>query len=85
MIQLTLVRVVDDFTFEVTIQEPDASFLYSVVLNTVASIVSPESVEANGGIQADTPSEWMDTNMVGTGPYVFGEWKRVRVPHNEYL
>ena len=69
-------RVVDDFTFEVTIQEPDASFLYSVVLNTVASIVSPESVEANGGIQADTPSEWMDTNMVGTGPYVFGEWKR---------
>ncbi len=69
-------RVVDDFTFEVTIQEPDASFLYSVVLNTVASIVSPEAVEANGGVQADTPSEWMDANMVGTGPYVFGEWKR---------
>jgi len=69
-------RAVDDFTFEVTLIEPDASFLYSVVLNTAASIVSPEAVEANGGVQADTPSEWMDTNMVGTGPYVFGEWLR---------
>lgn len=69
-------RAVDDFTFEVTIVEPDASFLYSVVLNTVASVVSPEAVEANGGVVADTPSEWMDTNMVGTGPYKFGEWPR---------
>lgn len=69
-------RAVDDFTFEVTINEADASFLYSVVLNTVTSIVSPEAVEANGGIEADTPSEWMDTNMVGTGPYSFGEWLR---------
>ena len=69
-------RAVDDFTFEVTLVESDASFLYSVVLNTAASVVSPEAVEANGGIQADTPSEWMDTNMVGTGPYVFGEWNR---------
>lgn len=69
-------RAVDDFTFEVTIVEPDASFLFSVVLNTVASVVSPEAVEANGGVVADTPSEWMDTNMVGTGPYKFGEWLR---------
>lgn len=69
-------RAVDDFTFEVTIVEPDASFLYSVVLNTVASVVSPEAVEANGGVVADTPNEWMDTNMVGTGPYEFGEWLR---------
>ena len=69
-------RAVDDYTFEVTLKEPDASFLYSVVLNPVASIVSPEAVAANGGVVADTPSEWMDTNMVGTGPYVFDSWKR---------
>lgn len=67
---------IDDYTFEVTIQDPDASFLYSVVLNTVSSVVSSETVEANGGIVADTPNEWMDANMVGTGPYSFGEWKR---------
>lgn len=69
-------RAVDESTFEVTLNEPDASFLYSVVLNPVASIVSPDAVEANGGVVADTPSEWMDTNMVGTGPYVFDSWKR---------
>lgn len=69
-------RAVDDMTFEVTLVEPDASFLYSVVLNTAASIVSPEAVEENGGVEADTPNEWMDTNMVGTGPYVFDEWRR---------
>lgn len=69
-------RAVDDFTFEVTLQEPDASFLYSVVLNTVSSVVSPDAVEANGGVAADTPNEWMDANMVGTGPYQFGEWNR---------
>ena len=70
------VVAVDDFTVEVTLTEPDASFLYSVVLNTAASVVSPEAVEANGGVVADTPNEWMDTNMVGTGPYTFGEWRR---------
>ncbi|MDP4586323.1 MAG: ABC transporter substrate-binding protein [Microbacteriaceae bacterium] len=70
------VKALDDFTVEVTLTEANASFLYSVVLNTVASIVSPEAVEANGGVEADTPSEWMDTNMVGTGPYTFGEWRR---------
>ena len=69
-------RAVDPMTFEVTLTEPDASFLYSVVLNTVSSVVSPEAVEENGGVEADVPSEWMDTNMVGTGPYVFDEWQR---------
>jgi len=70
------VVALDDFTVEVTLTEADASFLYSVVLNPAASIVSPEAVEANGGIVADTPNEWMDANMVGTGPYSFGEWRR---------
>ncbi len=69
-------EAVDDQTFSVTLVEPDASFLYSVALNTVASVVSSEAVEENGGVQADTPNEWMDANMVGTGPYVFDEWRR---------
>lgn len=69
-------RAVDDTTFEVTLTEPDASFLYSVVLNTVASVVSQEAVEENGGIEADAPNEWMDTHMVGTGPYQFDTWNR---------
>ena len=61
-------RVVDEFTFEVTLQERSASFLRAVVTSMVASVVSQEAVEANGGVVAGEPNEFMATNMVGTGP-----------------
>lgn len=69
-------RVVDHFTFEVTLEEVDASFLYSTVLAMAASIVSDETVEANGGIEAGDSNEFMSGNMVGTGPYTFEIWNR---------
>ncbi|MPZ87662.1 MAG: hypothetical protein GEU81_06210 [Nitriliruptorales bacterium] len=69
-------RVVDDSTFEVTLNEPNASFLTSVVYSTPAAIVSMEAVEANGGVVAGEPSEFMDANMVGTGPHEFISWER---------
>jgi len=69
-------RVVDDMTLEVTLNEPNAAFITSVVYSTPASIVSMEAVEANGGVQADQPNEFMDANMVGTGPYRFVSWER---------
>lgn len=69
-------EVVDPYTFRVTLHEPSASFLYSVVLNMAASIASPTAVEANGGIVAGEPNRWMQTNMVGTGPYRFVAWNR---------
>ncbi|WP_159458426.1 ABC transporter substrate-binding protein [Roseisalinus antarcticus] len=69
-------RVIDDYTFEVEIAEPDASFLYSAVLPTTASIVSQEAVEANGGDADGEPNEFMAGNMVGTGPYTFVSWNR---------
>ena len=74
--KITETRVVDDYTFEVTIGEVDASFLYSTVLAMAASIVSDETVEANGGIVAGEPNEFMAGNMVGTGPYTFESWNR---------
>ncbi|KAA9009392.1 ABC transporter substrate-binding protein [Histidinibacterium aquaticum] len=67
-------RVVDDYTFEVTLNEVDASFLYSSVLPMTASIVSQDAVEANGGIEA--ADEYLSGEMVGTGPYTFGTWNR---------
>ncbi len=69
-------RVVDDFTFEVTLQEPNAAFLNAVVPAMVSSIVSREAVEANGGVVAGEPNEFMQTNMIGTGPYQFVAWNR---------
>jgi peptide/nickel transport system substrate-binding protein len=69
-------RVVDDYTFEVTLKEVDASFLYNVVASMPASVVNQEVVEANGGVTAGQPSEFMAQNMAGSGPYELISWQR---------
>ena len=69
-------RVVDDFTFEVTLQEPNAAFLNAVVPAMVSSIVSQDAVEANGGVVAGEFNEFMSGNPVGTGAYKFVAWNR---------
>lgn len=68
--------VTDDGEFEVTLQKASASFLRSVTTAMVASVVSEDAVEGNGGIAAGEPNQFMQTNMVGTGPYSFGAWNR---------
>jgi peptide/nickel transport system substrate-binding protein len=68
--------VVDDFTFQATLNEASASFLNSVVIAMVASIVSQDAVEANGGVEASVPNTFMSGNAVGTGPYKFSVWNR---------
>ncbi|MGI9647447.1 MAG: ABC transporter substrate-binding protein, partial [Acidimicrobiia bacterium] len=69
-------QVVDEFTFEVTLQEPNAAFLNAVVPAMVSSIVSQDAVEANGGVVAGEFNEYMSGNPVGTGPYSFISWNR---------
>ncbi|MDN5851326.1 MAG: ABC transporter substrate-binding protein [Actinomycetia bacterium] len=69
-------RAVDPHTFEVTLSKHDGSFLRSASAAVVASVVSPSAVEKNGGVTAGKPNEWMTQNMVGSGPYTFGEWAR---------
>jgi peptide/nickel transport system substrate-binding protein len=69
-------RVVDDLTFEVTLNEVDASFLAFLAAHPVASVVSQDAVEANGGVAAGQPNEYMAQNMVGTGPYTLATWER---------
>jgi peptide/nickel transport system substrate-binding protein len=69
-------RVVDDLTFEVTLNEVDASFLAFLAAHPVASVVSQDAVEANGGVVAGQPNEYMIQNMVGTGPYTLATWER---------
>jgi peptide/nickel transport system substrate-binding protein len=69
-------RVVDDLTFEVTLSGVDASFLAFLAAHPVASVVSQDAVEANGGVVAGQPNEYMAQNMVGTGPYTLATWER---------
>lgn len=66
----------DAQTFVVTLNQPNAAFLNSVVTQSVAAVMSEEFVEANGGVEAGTPNEFIATNPVGTGPYVFEAWNR---------
>lgn len=76
-------RVVDDYTFEVTLKEVSASFLTRVVTAMVASVVSQDAVEANGGYAPGEFSQFMATNMVGSGPYRFVSWNRGEDMHFE--
>ncbi|HEY5649905.1 MAG TPA: ABC transporter substrate-binding protein [Acidimicrobiia bacterium] len=68
--------VVDDYTFEVTLQKASAVFLNTAVVAMVSSIVSQDAVEANGGIVEGEFNEFMQGGMVGTGPYEFVAWNR---------
>ena len=69
-------KAVDDYTFEVTLKEVDASFLYGTVGAMPASIVNPDVVEENGGVVDNEPNEFMDANMAGSGVYKFESWQR---------
>lgn len=73
---VTDTRVVDDFTFEVDLAVASAAFLNTTVVAMVSSIVSQDAVEANGGIVAGEPNEFMQTDMVGSGPYTLTAWNR---------
>ena len=68
-------QAVDDLTFEVTLKSVDAAFLHLVAFPP-ASVVSMDAVEANGGVEAGTPNEYMAQNMVGSGPYTLATWER---------
>lgn len=66
------VDAVDDYTLRFNLTEWDP-FLVHDVSDTVARIVSPAAYEKNG-------EKWMETHPVGTGPWMFKEFK-----HKEYI
>jgi ABC-type transport system substrate-binding protein len=53
-------RVVDDFTFEVTLKEPAGWFMAAVVYTPTAAIVGQDAVEKNADLFAD-PHQLMMT------------------------
>jgi len=61
------VTAVDDSTVEITLSQPSPGFV-SALSATVAGMISPASVEAEG----NTYQEY--SHPIGTGPYVFGEY-----------
>jgi peptide/nickel transport system substrate-binding protein len=69
-------QVVDEYTVKITLTKPYAAFL-PILCYTVASIVNPDVIEANGGIVENEESEWLNLNEggAGSGPYELVEWE----------
>jgi peptide/nickel transport system substrate-binding protein len=67
------VTVVDNYTVNINLSKPYSPILYVLAFGG-AAIVSPTAVEAHGGVVPGKHNEWMDKNMVGTGPFKFVEW-----------
>ncbi|NRA89157.1 MAG: ABC transporter substrate-binding protein, partial [Rhizobiales bacterium] len=65
--KLSGVVVLDDYTIEITLSRPDATFLHVMAMN-FASVVPKEAVEEFG--------EDFGTNPVGTGAYKMTNWTR---------
>jgi peptide/nickel transport system substrate-binding protein len=61
------VKAVDEYTVQFTLNRPQAPFLKNIAMPPFA-IASPEALEKHGDKFGENP--------VGTGPFVFKEWKR---------
>jgi len=68
------VKKIDDFTVSITMKFPYAAML-PILANPIAAVVSPKAVEDHGGIVEGTQNEWMDRNIVGTGPFILESWE----------
>jgi peptide/nickel transport system substrate-binding protein len=65
---------VDSDTVTLRLTHPYPAFL-SMMAYTVASIVSEDFVEANGGVTNGEHNAYMDENTCGTGPYKLVSWE----------
>ncbi len=75
MMNLESTVAVDAYTVQINLTQPYAAAL-GVLTHSVASIVNPAVVEANGGIVAGQENTWMNQNEggAGSGPYTMSEW-----------
>lgn len=67
------VEVFDNYTVRINLDRAYSPILYILAFSG-ACIVSPTAVEKHGGVVPGKHNEWMDKNMVGSGPYKFVEW-----------
>ncbi len=63
---ITAVTIIDDYTIQITIAEPDL-MLPARLAELYGSILPKDYVEENG-------DDFIALNPIGTGPYIFQEW-----------
>jgi peptide/nickel transport system substrate-binding protein len=75
------VEALDKYTVQVTMEQPDASFLARTSV-AYMGIMDSEVAEANGCVAgpdaatADKCKEYLDEHSLGTGPYILDRWAR---------
>ncbi len=72
---LNSTQVIDDYTVKITLTKPYAAFL-PILCYTVASVVNPAVIEANGGVVEESENDYLNQNEggAGSGPYELVEW-----------
>ncbi|MCC6611968.1 MAG: ABC transporter substrate-binding protein [Anaerolineae bacterium] len=68
------VDALDATTVQFTLARPEPNFLEALA-QPAASIVDPSVVEANGGIAAGEPNEYMTGHVAGSGPFLLSEYE----------
>lgn len=63
------IEVVDPLTLTITLNKPNGNMLGDLATHA-ASIVDPSVVEANGGVVAGQPNEFMAANVTESGPFL---------------
>ncbi len=72
---LNSTQVIDEYTVKITLTKPYAAFL-PILCYTVASVVNPDVIEANGGVVDEQDNPFLNQNEAGagSGPYELVEW-----------
>jgi peptide/nickel transport system substrate-binding protein len=79
------VEVIDTQTVRIILHTPYAPFL-AVMAFFVGGQMSPTWAEAHGGMEPGADTSYVDSHMMGTGPYKFVEWvqgDKVVIERNE--
>lgn len=71
-LDLNSVKVIDDYTVQITLTHPYAPFLYTIayVGGSIMNSTLVMSHEANG----DMGQAWLQNHDAGSGPYVMSQW-----------
>ena len=69
------VEALEDYKVQITLTQPDASFLVKLTSNAYC-ILDSELVKQHGGSDngGDTAKSWLDTTSAGSGPYIIKGW-----------
>jgi peptide/nickel transport system substrate-binding protein len=67
-------EVIDDYTIKFKLDGANPLLLDYLQMLSLG-IQDPDAIEANGGVEAEKPSEWVAKNDVGSGPFKLVSWK----------